>query len=152
MTLQKNIQLILSFPMSPPSCFMKGELTHCGLGTPYGWHSSESTMAQVMACCLTAPSHYLNQCWLIFSEDLNDSPVGNFTGSAQDTYPWYEFGDYWFDITAPSLRGQWVNPLHAKFFRGNINIYLHFMSLLHIDKTQVLKILPQVRPGPTYST
>ena len=30
--------------------------------------------------------------------------------------------------------------------------YLHFMSLLHIDMTQVLKILPQVRPVPTYST
>ena len=24
---------------------------------------SGSTLAQVMACCLTAPSHYLNQCW-----------------------------------------------------------------------------------------
>ena len=27
---------------------------------------SGSTLAQVMACCLMAPSHYLNQCWLIF--------------------------------------------------------------------------------------
>ena len=35
-------------------------LTHWGLV----WHRSESTLAQVMACCLTAPSHYLNQCWL----------------------------------------------------------------------------------------
>ena len=26
---------------------------------------SGSTLAEVMACCLTAPSHYLNQCWLI---------------------------------------------------------------------------------------
>ena len=42
--------------------------------------------------------------------------------------------------------------LRGKFFRGNINIYLHFMSLPHIDMTQVLKILPQVRPGLTYST
>ena len=25
-------------------------------------HKSGSTLAQVMACCLTAPSHYLNQC------------------------------------------------------------------------------------------
>ena len=25
---------------------------------------SGSTLAQIMACCLTAPSHYLNQCWL----------------------------------------------------------------------------------------
>ena len=29
---------------------------------------SWSTLAQVMACCLTAPSHYLNQCWLIISK------------------------------------------------------------------------------------
>ena len=32
------------------------------------WQRSGSTLAQVMACCLTAPSHYLNQCWLIISE------------------------------------------------------------------------------------
>ena len=31
-------------------------------------HRSGSTLAQVMACCLTAPSHYLNQCWLIISK------------------------------------------------------------------------------------
>ena len=31
---------------------------------------TESTLAQVMACCLTAPSHYLNQCWLIISKVL----------------------------------------------------------------------------------
>ena len=29
---------------------------------------SWSTLVQVMACCLTAPSHYLNQCWLIVSK------------------------------------------------------------------------------------
>ena len=44
-----------------------------------------------------------------------------------------------------------VNPLRAKFFRGNLNIYLHFMSFLHIDLTQVLKTLPQVREEPTHS-
>ena len=33
-------------------------------------HRSEWTLAQVMACCLTAPSHYLNQCWLIIEEVL----------------------------------------------------------------------------------
>ena len=45
-----------------------------------------------------------------------------------------------------------LNSLRAKFCRGNTNVYLHFMSLLHIDMTQVLKILPQVRPGLTYPT
>ena len=33
------------------------------------WRQSYgSTSAQLMACSLTAPSHYLNQCWLIISE------------------------------------------------------------------------------------
>ena len=31
-------------------------------------------------------------------------------------------------------------------------MYLHLMSFLRIGMTQVLKILPQVRKGPTYST
>ena len=45
-------------------------LTHWGLVTSFGkWqHRSGSTLAQVMACCLTAASHYLNQCWLIISK------------------------------------------------------------------------------------
>ena len=35
------------------------------------WHwRSWSTLVQVMACCLTAPSHYLDQCWLIISKVL----------------------------------------------------------------------------------
>ena len=44
-------------------------LIHCGLVTPYGdTDRSGSALAQVMACCLMAPSHYLNQCWLIINE------------------------------------------------------------------------------------
>ena len=45
-----------------------------------------------------------------------------------------------------------LNPLRAKFFRGNINIYLHFVSFLDIDMTQVVEILPQIRQERTYST
>ena len=41
-------------------------------------HRSGSTLAQVMACCLTAPSHHLNQCWLISKIQLYSSD-GNFT-------------------------------------------------------------------------
>ena len=32
------------------------------------WQGSRSTLVQVMACCLMAPSHYLNQCWLIITK------------------------------------------------------------------------------------
>ena len=42
-------------------------------------HKSESTLAQVMACCLMAPSHYLNQCWLIISKVRWHSSDSNFT-------------------------------------------------------------------------
>ena len=43
------------------------------------WHKSGSTLAQVMACCLTAPSHYLNQCWLIISKVQWHPSESNFT-------------------------------------------------------------------------
>ena len=45
-----------------------------------------------------------------------------------------------------------LNPLHAKFFRGNINIYLHFMSFLRTNKTQIVEVPPRIREGPVYST
>ena len=38
-------------------------------------HRSVSTCAQAMACCLTAPIQYMNQCWPIISEVLGHSPV-----------------------------------------------------------------------------
>ena len=42
-------------------------------------HKSGSTLAQVMACCLTAPSHYLNQCWLVIGKVQWLSSECNFT-------------------------------------------------------------------------
>ena len=67
-----------------------------------------STLAQVMACCRMAPNHYLNQCWLIISEDLWHSLEDNSIGNAQEIYPWYEFENWILKITATSPRGQWV--------------------------------------------
>ena len=43
------------------------------------WHRSGSTLPQVMACCLVATSHNLNQCWLIIGEDQWQLPDYNFT-------------------------------------------------------------------------
>ena len=72
-------------------------------------HRTMSTLVQVMACCLTAPSHYLNQCWLNIIRVLWHSL---FLWNAQDIYPWYEFQNYLFEITAVSPRGQWVKSEH----------------------------------------
>ena len=41
-------------------------------------HRSRSTLAQGMACCLTAPSHYLNQYWIFIKGVLWQSSGSNF--------------------------------------------------------------------------
>ena len=46
---------------------------------------TESTLAQVMACCLMAPSHYLNQCWFIISKVLWHSLEGIIMRRSEDT-------------------------------------------------------------------
>ena len=45
------------------------------------------------------------------------------------------------EMSTITLQGEniFINPLGAKFFRGSINIYLHLVSFIHIDRTQVLK-------------
>ena len=70
------------------------------------------TLVQVMACCLTAPSHYMSQCWLIISkvlwhssEDIikkEDLKIPNNKARLKITY---------LKITLRSPRGQWVNLL-----------------------------------------
>ena len=49
-------------------------------------HKAWLTWVQVMACCLTAPSHYLNPHWLIISEFLCHLPEGSSTGNVQYLY------------------------------------------------------------------
>ena len=46
-------------------------------------HRYESSLAQVMSCCMIAPSHHLNQCWLIINDDLWCSPKSNFTAGTR---------------------------------------------------------------------
>ena len=55
----------------------------------------------------------------------------------------------------------WLQNIHLinltlyvlNYSGGNIIIYLHiFVSFLHIDTTQVVEILPQIRQEPTYFT
>ena len=47
-----------------------------------------------MACCLTSPSHYPNQCWLLINEVLWQSPESNCTSSAQASVLYCEFENY----------------------------------------------------------
>ena len=112
------------------------------------WHqTSWSLLVQVMA-----PIHFISYCWIFVKWTL-----GN------------KLNEILFEIHQFLCEKMHLKMLSAKwcpfcsglimltlyvlnFFRGNINIYLHSMSFLHIDMTQVVEILPQIRQGPTYST
>ena len=48
-------------------------------------HRTWSTLVQVIAWCLMAPSHYLNQCWILVSGVQWHSLEGNFAASTQAT-------------------------------------------------------------------
>ena len=71
-------------------------------------HRTWSTLTQVMACCLTAPSHYLNQSWLIISKAQSHSSGNHIT---KDT-PYQSLKSVWkwrAKISFKSHRGQWVS-------------------------------------------
>ena len=47
-------------------------------------NESRSPLAQVMACYMMVPSHYLNHWWLIITEVLWHSPKTNYKGSTEN--------------------------------------------------------------------
>ena len=71
---------------------------------PHDVRDLGSTLVQLMACCLMAPRHHLNQYWLIISEVLWHSPEGNFIWKARDMYPRCDF-EYHLLILQPHLPG-----------------------------------------------
>ena len=62
MTLDKLWYLM--FQNTENTRILSPQLTHCGLVTPIWYLRSWSTLFEVIACCLTEPSPYLNQCCL----------------------------------------------------------------------------------------
>ena len=117
-----------------------------------------ATLAQVMACCLSAPSHYLKQCQLPISEVLWHSPESNFTVSAQATILHNEFENI-FKSIATTPRCQWVNTLrpgqHGRHFAEDIfkciflnekvwisiKISFHFVHKGRIDNIPALVLI-----------
>ena len=72
------------------------------------WHISGSTLVLVMVCCLTAPSHYLNQCWLIVSMDQWRLSKCNFTRDTPAIKHEISASICLNKISFKSPRGQWV--------------------------------------------
>ena len=75
---------------------------------------------QVMACCLTAPSHYLNQGWLIISKFQRHSSEGNFKINTSAINHWNYLENYLSKISFKSPRGQWVKAI-ASWGESTVN-------------------------------
>ena len=70
---------------------------------------TQDCLREGWACYLMAPSHYLNQCWLIICEALWHSLERNFIWKAQDIHLLKDT----CKITSIFPRDQWVNPSYA---------------------------------------
>ena len=64
-----------------------------------------STLAQVMDCCLTAPTHYLNRCWQNISKAQWHESKGNFTRDASAINHWNLRKKYLFTSSLNGLKG-----------------------------------------------
>ena len=79
-------------------------------------HMFGSILAQEIAWCLTAPSYYLNQYWLIGRGILKHSCGGNLKAIAQVMNGSYEFKNDQFIITTAYPKCQWVTRLSVTPF------------------------------------
>ena len=90
-----------------------GEVTPCG-DTDV---RCRSTLTRVMACYLTAPTHYLNQCWLISNEVLWHSPLDYFTGNAQ-------YISLYINLTISNLWSQSLFPGSKELTHWGLDIWM----------------------------
>ena len=90
---------------------------------------SRSTLVQVMASCLTAPSHhYMNQCWLIISKVQWCSSEGNFVTKIS-----LQIANYFSKIVLKSPRGQWVKPP----FKWSQDMNHHYSPLFCLEELPI---------------
>ena len=103
-----RISCVLQFAMQTQTSLLI-EVYSLRLSNTIWRHKSGSTLAPVMACCLTAPSHYLNKCWLIISKVQWHPSQSNFTKDTSAISHWKQFENYLSKMFFKSPKGQWVN-------------------------------------------
>ena len=105
---------------------MPGHINSLWLSDAICQHWPGSPLAQVMACCLTAPSHYLNQCWLIIKCVLWPSPENNFTRCADEFNPLTCVGrlHLWNDYHTPRVNELTMSIRYKHFLRQPTSYYV----------------------------
>ena len=87
-------------------------------------HRSGLKLAQIKVCCLTAPSIYLNPCWLIIIKGVLQHPHEiKFTRIAYGINPQYLVWDHADKITVPHL------PAAIESMHHPVTAKMHQLSL-----------------------
>ena len=69
-----------------------------------------------MACCLTAPSHYLSRCWLVVKCVLWHSPASNSLTSANEFYSLHVFGHNTLKFTTTPHRAKIIDDCNTAIY------------------------------------
>ena len=118
-------------------------------------HRAGSTLIQVIACCLTASSNYLHQCWLIISKVYWHLCESDFTRDALAINHMNKCENYQSKISSKSPSGQWANakllPCHdvihavnhasSAVHRWFINCYSNVMEISfcsHLNSNELI--------------
>ena len=102
-------------------------------------HRSGLTLAQVMACCLTALSHYLSQCWLITSKVHWQSFEGNFKKIPQPPFTK-------ISLEMTYLKLNWNIPGANEFMKTRVLLNSHIILIHQVPcMYSVLRSLYEVR-------
>ena len=99
-------------------------------------HGARSTLAQVMACYLTAPSHYLNQCWLIIDEAHSHSSQGIIIRQYEDTNQKKKKTRLKIAVIKWHLGLQGVNPSLPKFLSLPLSCNMQHRIMVNCDTSR----------------
>ena len=88
----------------------------------------KSLFWKLLACCVMAPTHYLNLRWLVISEFCGIRNQSNFWVITHDINLWDQSENIMFRIPASSPRSQWLSD-------GLADLEITSSCLLHILMT-----------------
>ena len=94
------------------------------------------TQAKKRISITKAPPHVDNAGVGVTQPNFSFTDFSQYTTIAETLvtcYIWY----FVWQVLPQFKCSESFNPVHANFFRRNKSIYLHFMSFLHADMTQV---------------
>ena len=129
------------------SCKVTWMLNSLLLNDVLCWYSSGLTLAHVIVCCMTAPSHYLTQNWFTIKGVLWHSPESTFKASAHATTLNHGFQNYTFEISVTSPRHWSINTLrlrqNGRHFPDNIFKWIFLNENVRILINISLKFVPR---------